>query len=76
MPYVTSVERIGIEKGRIEGERSMLLRLLNRKVGELPIAYQSQIDRLSLVQLENLGKALLDFSTIEDLTLWLEIHSS
>ena len=76
MPYVTSVERIGIEKGiregKTEGQRSLILRQLNRRVGELSIAIQSQIDRLSLPQLENLGEALLDFSTIEDLEAWLK----
>ena len=84
MPYITSVERIGIEKGikkgikkGIEkGERSLILRQLNRRVGEFPIALQSQIDRLSLSQLENLGEALLDFSTTADLTTWLENYSS
>ena len=56
--------------------RSLISRLLSRRVGELPIALQSQIDRLSLPQLENLGDALLDFGTIADLTTWLEDHSS
>ena len=59
-----------------EGQRSLLLRLLNRLFGELPIALQSQIDRLSVPQLEDLGEALLDFGTIADLTTWLETHSS
>ena len=63
------------QEGKLEGQRSLLLRLLNRQVGELPIVLQSQIDRLSLPQLENLGDALLDFGTIADLTTWLENHS-
>ena len=71
MPYVTSVERIGIEKG----ERSLISRQLNRKLNVLPIALQSQIDRLSLPQLENLGEALLDFGTIVDLETWLAQQS-
>ena len=66
----------GQQEGRLEGQRSLLLRLLNRLFGELPIALQSQIDRLSVPELENLGEALLDFSSIADLTTWLENHSS
>ena len=61
----------------VENEaRSFVLRLLSRKVGELSIALQSQIDRLSVPQLEDLGEALLDFSSIEDLTIWLENNRS
>ena len=56
--------------------RSIVLRLLCRKVGELSITVQSQIDRLSVPQLEDLGEALLDFSSIEDLTTWLENNRS
>ena len=63
------------QEGKLEGQRSIILRQLNRRVGELPIALQSQIDRLSLSQLENLGDTLLDFGTIADLTIWLENHS-
>jgi hypothetical protein len=35
MTYVTNVERFGIEKGVIQGERSLILRLLSRRVGVL-----------------------------------------
>ena len=77
--YVEWEERTkqqGVDQGIERGERSLVLRLLSRKVGELSIAVKSQIDRLSVPQLEDLGEALLDFSTIADLTTWLENHSS
>jgi hypothetical protein len=32
MPYVTSIERMGIEQGRQEGQRSLILRLLIRPI--------------------------------------------
>ena len=76
MPYVTSVERIGIEKGIEKGERSFALHLLNHKFGELPDRTITQIDALSTRRIKQLGEALLDFSTIADLTSWLETHSS
>ena len=63
------------ERTKQEGERSMVLRLLSRKVGQLSIVVRSKIDRLSLPQLENLGEALLDFSSIQDLEDWLAQHS-
>jgi predicted transposase YdaD len=43
--------------------RSLVLRQLARRVGELPETVRSDLDRLSLTQLEDLGEALLDFST-------------
>ncbi|MBW4552784.1 MAG: Rpn family recombination-promoting nuclease/putative transposase [Aphanocapsa sp. GSE-SYN-MK-11-07L] len=58
------------EEGREEGERSLILRLLTRQVGELPEELQSRIHALSLEQLENLGEALLEFEAIADLEAW------
>ncbi|MEH2135082.1 Rpn family recombination-promoting nuclease/putative transposase [Nostoc sp.] len=62
----------GREEGREEGERTIVLRLLNRRVGNIPDALLSQIQGLSVEQLEALGDALLDFSTLADLERWLQ----
>lgn len=59
------------EEGRQEGERSLILRLLTRRVGELPDQAQARIQTLALDQLEALGEALLDFSEVADLENWL-----
>ncbi len=59
------------QQGVERGERMMVLRLLTRKVGELPAEVRSQIDLLTIPQLESLGEALLDFADFADLTLWL-----
>ena len=83
MPYITSVEEIGYDRGLQVGEesgvekgqRSLILRLLNRKFGVLPDRTIDRINKLSLTRLESLGEALLDFSAIEDLTTWRETHS-
>jgi predicted transposase YdaD len=60
----------GRQEGRQEGERSLILRLLNRRVGEVPEELRSRLTTLSLEQLETLGEALLDFETITDLEAW------
>lgn len=60
-------EAQGVERG----ERSLVLRLLTRRVGDLSNSVRSQIEQLSLVQLEALGEALLDFSSMADLENWL-----
>jgi len=67
------IER-GIEQGIERGERSLVLRLLNRRVGQISNSIRSQLDLLSLEQLELLGEALLDFRTIADLETWLQNH--
>ena len=60
------------EEGKVEGERTIILRLLNRRVGNIPDALIFQIQGLSVEQLEALGDALLDFSTLADLEGWLQ----
>lgn len=59
-----------------ESEKSLIFRLLNRRVGELPEDVRQQVEILSLEELENLGEALLDFSSMGDLQVWLEENAS
>ncbi len=64
----------GIQEGEqrgLEREKSLVLRLLNRRVGKLPQEVRSRVESLSLEQLENLGEALLDFTSMADLDAWL-----
>ena len=63
------------EEGRQEGEQHLILRLLNRRVGEIDALLIERIAGLSIEKLENLGEALLDFSTVADLELWLNQES-
>ncbi|MEH1858334.1 MAG: Rpn family recombination-promoting nuclease/putative transposase [Nostoc sp.] len=62
----------GKVEGKVEGERTIILRLLNRRVGNIPDTLLSQIQGLSVEQLEALGDALLDFSSLADLEGWLQ----
>ena len=59
-----------------EGEKSLILRQLNRRVGELPEDVRQRVEILPLEELENLGEALLDFSSMADLQGWLEENVS
>jgi predicted transposase YdaD len=65
-------EKLGEQRGRQEGERSLILRLLNRKFGALPESLRLRVEALNLEQLETLSEALLDFSTVHDLLAWLD----
>jgi hypothetical protein len=71
MPYITSIEEIGFERGIEQGEKSLILRQLTRRVGILSPMLQTQVEELPLAQLEALGEALLDFSGQADLEQWL-----
>ncbi len=75
MQIVTSWMEQGIaegeQRGRTEGERSLVLHLLARHVGTLPATVEAQ-QALALLQLEALGEALLDFAGLDDLTDWLQ----
>jgi predicted transposase/invertase (TIGR01784 family) len=66
----------GLEQGLEEGKRqeglSLILRLLNRKLGSLPPDMRSRVEQLSISQLEMLAEALLDFSDMTDLENWLQ----
>ena len=65
------------DRGRKLGERReelLIMRLLNRRVGDLSPQIQEIIKSLSLERLDDLGEALLDFTGMDDLTAWLDIN--
>ncbi|MFZ4665882.1 MAG: DUF4351 domain-containing protein, partial [Prochlorotrichaceae cyanobacterium] len=61
----------GVRQGLQEGQRSFLIRLLKRRVGELPEALQTQIEGLPPEAIVQLGEELLDFTQLADLERWL-----
>lgn len=67
MQIVTSWMQEGIE----QGERSLVLRLLTKRVGTLSSEVRDRIDQLSIEQVEALGEALLEFRSLTDLEAWL-----
>lgn len=81
MPYVTSIERMGIEQGLergleqgLERQRSLILRILTRRVGIVPKNLTDRIQALSIEQLETLTEDLLDFSGLDDLVGWMDTN--
>ncbi len=59
------------QDGRDQGQKMLIIRLLARQVGALPVELTATINRLRSEQLEALADALLDFSNLEDLERWL-----
>jgi len=60
------------EEVREEATLELIMRLLLRRIGTVNPQLQQRIHQLSVVQLENLAEALLDFSAEADLVTWLE----
>jgi predicted DNA-binding transcriptional regulator AlpA len=60
------------QDGELRQAQSLVLRQLNRKVGNLEPSIEVRVKALSLPQLEQLGEALLDFSQMADLVDWLD----
>ncbi len=60
----------GLEQGRIQ-EANLVIRLLQRRFGEIPQNLEETIRKLPVERLEDLGLALLDFDTLTDLDNWL-----
>ncbi|WP_208344450.1 DUF4351 domain-containing protein, partial [Aetokthonos hydrillicola] len=80
MSYMTTGERIGYERGKEEGQakgqyehaKALILKQLQKRLGELPQQVKAHIESLTLEQLDTLGEELLDFTSTADLRNWLE----
>jgi Domain of unknown function (DUF4351) len=68
---IEAAEQRGRQEGEAKGEARMIVRLLNRRLGSVPEQFSSQIQQLTVPQLEDLGEALLDFTSLADLESWL-----
>jgi predicted transposase YdaD len=66
--------REGRQEGRQEGEKSLILRLLVKKVGELDQSMRDRVSNLPSEQLEDLSNVLLDFTKLADLEDWFTDH--
>ncbi len=67
MPYVTSAERFGIEKGVVEGEAAVLLRLMDRKYGPKALAaYRERVEQADAQILLEWAERVLTAETIDE----------
>lgn len=85
MPYITSVERLGEERGmllgvqmgeqrgrvegRVEGEATLLTRLLQRRFGTLPAWANDRIAKAEASSLEEWSLRILDAKSLDDIFL-------
>jgi flagellar biosynthesis/type III secretory pathway protein FliH len=62
----------GEQRGLQQGEQLLIIRQLNRRIGTMDSSLIQQVQKLAVVQLEELGEALLDFTSVTDLQTWLQ----
>lgn len=55
----------------LQRERALILRQLERKLGNVSPQFQSRVSDLDIDRLESLGEALFDFNSESDLESWL-----
>jgi predicted transposase YdaD len=66
------IKEEGREEGREEATANLILRQLTKRFGQLSEEIRSSISGLPLPVLEDLSEALLDFTSLADLQVWLE----
>lgn len=62
----------GLQEGRQEECRSLVLMLLNQRFSPLPDTVPARLTTLNLEQLEALAIAILNFSSVNDLDAWFD----
>ncbi|MGK7929308.1 MAG: DUF4351 domain-containing protein [Spirulina sp.] len=68
----------GEEKGRVKGQKEGQLRVIFQilgRLGELSMEIEREIEQLSPSELDELVKASLNFSSLEDLENWLRTRN-
>ncbi len=60
-----------IQEGVQQEALKLVIRLFQRRFGEIPQNLEETIRKLPVERLEDLGLALLDFNTLTDLDNWL-----
>ena len=59
------------QDARTDEGRSLVLKLLTRKLGNISPEIQARVNSLTIDRVESLGEDLLDFTQMEDLNSWL-----
>ncbi len=61
-----------VEQAQLNQTMAIIMRQLKKRFGDIPAAISSQVEGLSLEDLEVLTEDILDFNSLEDLQSWLE----
>ncbi len=64
-------EEQGEQQGRIKQAIALVMRLLQKRFGEIPATISSKIENLPLGNLESLTEEIFEFESLSDLEVWL-----
>ncbi len=67
MPLISPTEKLAEERG----EKQLVIRLIQRKLGNITLETESQIKALNIDDVEQLGENLFDLTSPDDLQQWL-----
>ena len=70
MPYVTSVEKIGIEKGMQQGSMSLLCLLIAERFQVGADMVRPMFEGLDADAIEDLAKRFLDAESLDEMRRW------
>ena len=71
-PLYQQERELARQEGLQRGEQLLIIRQLNRRIGTMDSSLIQQVQKLPVEQLEELGEALLDFTSVTDLQTWLQ----
>jgi len=58
-------------EGKVEGQASILLRLLKKKFGYLPVEMENRVMSMPTEKLQELAEAIFDLETIDDVNSFI-----
>jgi hypothetical protein len=64
----------GLQQGLMQGKEEIVARQIRKRFGAAPVGLDERLDRLTSEELGDLGEALFDFATVDDLEQWLQRH--
>jgi len=74
-PWVEEGRVLGLQEGLQEGRQDLILRLLKRRFGMVPVELVERIGGLSDSQMELFSESFLDFQNLADVKDWIACHA-
>jgi hypothetical protein len=72
MPYISAIEKMGEARGEAKGKVELIGLLLAHQVGEISAETAENLKKLPIEQLDRLALDLMGFTSMVDLTNWLQ----
>lgn len=71
MPYISTIERLGMAEGKVEGKVEMIGVLLAQQMEIISTDIVEELKKLPIEQLDQLALDLRGFTNVDDLANWI-----